>query len=132
MRNSLPDRAADGFAVNVTRYPDVTDLYLISDVLLTDYSSAMFDFAGSGLPMLFFTYDLDRYRDTLRGFYFDFEATAPGPLLATSAEVIAALRDISAVERSYRAAYSAFAAKYCGLDDGHAAERVVRRLLAGR
>jgi CDP-glycerol glycerophosphotransferase len=131
MRNSLPDRAADGFAVNVTRYPDVTDLYLISDVLLTDYSSAMFDFAGTGRPMIFFTYDLDRYRDRLRGFYFDFEATAPGPLLATSAEVIAALRDIAAVERSYRAAYSTFVTRYCSLDDGHAAERVVRRLLAG-
>ncbi len=131
MRNGLPDRAADGFAINVTRYPDVTDLYLISDVLLTDYSSAMFDFAGTGRPMVFFTYDLDRYRDRLRGFYFDFEATAPGPLLATSAEVIAALQDIAAVELSYRTAYSRFAARYCSLDDGHAAERVVRRLLAG-
>ncbi len=130
MRNGLPDRAADGFAINVTRYPDVTDLYLISDVLLTDYSSAMFDFAGTGRPMIFFTYDLDRYRDRLRGFYFDFEETAPGPLLATSAEVIAALRDIAAVERSYRAAYSTFVTTYCSLDDGHAAERVVRRLLA--
>jgi hypothetical protein len=78
------------------------------------------------------TYDLERYRDTLRGFYFDFEATAPGPLLSTFAEVIAALRDIDAVQRSHRAAHDAFAARYCGLDDGRAAERVVRRLLAGR
>ena len=44
----------------------------------------MFDFAPTGKPMLFFTYDLEDYRDNLRGFYFDFEAEVPGPLLATS------------------------------------------------
>ncbi len=132
VRDDLPATVAGSFATNVTGYPDITDLCLISDVLITDYSSIMFDFAGTGRPMLFFTYDLERYRDTLRGFYFDFEATAPGPLLSTSAEVIAALRDIASIERSYQPAYAAFAARYCGLDDGDAAARAVRRLLAGR
>ena len=79
--------------------------------------------------MLFFTYDLERYRDKLRGFYLDFEADAPGPLLATSAELIAAVRDIGQVARSYQQAQAAFAAKFCPLDDGHAAARVVDRLL---
>jgi CDP-glycerol glycerophosphotransferase len=97
-------------------------------MLITDYSSAMFDFAGTGRPMLFFTYDLERYRDSVRGFYFDFEAEAPGPLLATSAEVIEALRDSSAVPDRYAGAYQAFAAKYAALEDGQAAERVVDRL----
>ena len=131
-RDDLPTAAAGNFAINVTGYPDITDLYLISDVLVTDYSSTMFDFAGTGRPMLFFTYDLDRYRDTLRGFYFDFEATAPGPLLSTSDDVIEALRDIGRIERSYQAAYAAFRARYCSLDDGHAAARAVDRLLADR
>ena len=45
---------------------------LAADVLVTDYSSMMFDFANTGRPMLFFTYDLDAYRDEIRGFYFDF------------------------------------------------------------
>ena len=76
----------DGFALNVTAYPDITELYLVSDILVTDYSSAMFDYAVTGRPILFFTYDLAEYRDSLRGFYFDFEAEAPGPLLADSAE----------------------------------------------
>jgi len=52
------------------------------------------------------------YRDNLRGFYFDFEAEAPGPLLATSDEVIAAVRDAGAVAASYRDAYERFAAKF--------------------
>jgi CDP-glycerol glycerophosphotransferase len=125
--NLPPD--AGGFVTDVTHYPDITDLYLISDVLITDYSSVMFDFAGTGRPMLFFTYDLERYRDNLRGFYFDFEAEAPGPLLRTTGDVIDALRGLDGVASGYRAAYEAFTGKYCALDDGQAAARVVRRLL---
>ena len=120
-----------GFVRNVTAYPDIAELFLISDVLITDYSSVMFDFATTGRPMLFFTYDLAHYRDHLRGFYFDFEAEAPGPLLATSDEVVAALRDVAGVAVGYRREYAAFAAKYCPLDDGKAAARVCDRLFGG-
>jgi CDP-glycerol glycerophosphotransferase len=121
----------DQRVIDVTRYPDITDLYLVSDVLITDYSSVMFDFAGTGRPILFFTYDLERYRDQLRGFYFDLAADAPGPLLRTGDEVIEALRDIDQVSRSYQRAYQAFSARFCALDDGRAAMRVVQRI-AGR
>jgi CDP-glycerol glycerophosphotransferase len=89
----------------------------------------MFDFANTGRPMLFFTYDLAHYRDQLRGFYFDFEAEAPGPLLGTSHEVVAAVRDIETVTRDYRERYAAFAAKACDLDDGRAASALVDRML---
>jgi CDP-glycerol glycerophosphotransferase len=92
----------------------------------------MFDFAGTGRPILFYAYDLEKYRDNLRGFYFDLESQAPGPLLDSTADVIDALRDTASIERSYRAAYQAFASTYCALDDGGAAARVVRRLLRGR
>ena len=113
-----------GFALNVTAYPDISELYLVSDVMVTDYSSAMFDYAVTGRPMLFFTYDLADYRDNLRGFYFDFEAEVPGPLLDTSAEVYAALADIDSVAAKYAAQYERFVAKYCPLDDGTAGARV--------
>ncbi|GAA3214935.1 bifunctional glycosyltransferase/CDP-glycerol:glycerophosphate glycerophosphotransferase [Actinocorallia longicatena] len=107
--DDLYDPAYGDFVVNVTAYPDISDLYLISDVLITDYSSAMFDFAGTGRPMLFFTYDLDTYRDHLRGFYFDFAAQAPGPLLATSDAVIEALGDLGSVAAGYEPARARFA-----------------------
>ena len=77
--NDVQAGARRDFALNVTGYRDISELFLISDVLITDYSSVMFDFAATGRPMLFFTYDLEHYRDQLRGFYFDFEAEAPGP-----------------------------------------------------
>jgi CDP-glycerol glycerophosphotransferase len=89
----------------------------------------MFDYANTGRPMLFFTYDLEHYRDELRGFYFDFEEQAPGPLLRTSDEVIEALRSLDDVTGTYREAYARFAERFCDLDDGKAAGRVVDRLL---
>jgi CDP-glycerol glycerophosphotransferase len=119
----------DGFVHDVSAYPDMADLLAAADVLITDYSSVMFDFANTGRPILFFTYDLVHYRDELRGFYFDFEAEAPGPLLATSAEVIDAVRDIDAISERYADRYRAFAAKACDLDDGHAAARLADALL---
>jgi CDP-glycerol glycerophosphotransferase len=120
---------APGFAIDVTGYPDINDLLVITDVLITDYSSVMFDFAPTGRPVLFFTYDLERYRDQLRGFYFDFEAEAPGPLLATSDEVIAALADLDQVAARHAGAHQAFVARYCPLDDGKAAVRACDQIL---
>ena len=128
MADDVPAGPRPGFAVNVTRYPDISELFLVSDVLVTDYSSVMFDFAPTGKPMLFFTYDLEQYRDNLRGFYFDFETEAPGPLLATSDEVISAIGDFGPVAARYHGAYAAFAAKFCPLDDGKASARACDRI----
>ena len=122
--------AGNGFVYDVSTYPDMGDLLAITDVLITDYSSVMFDFANTGRPMLFFTYDLAHYRDKLRGFYFDFEAAAPGPLLSTSAEVVAAIRAVDGVAEQYATRYKAFAERACDLDDGHATARLVEAMLA--
>ena len=62
-------------------------------MLVTDYSSAMFDFAVTGKPMVFYTYDLEHYRDDVRGFYFDLAEVAPGPLVRTSSELVEAIAD---------------------------------------
>ena len=123
MADDVPTGTRSGFVLNVTGYPSMAELCLVSDALVTDYSSVMFDFAPTGKPMLFFTYDLEAYRDRLRGFYFDFEAEAPGPLLATSAEVVAAIADLDTVAARYAAAYRAFTTRFCPLDDGKAAAR---------
>ena len=121
--------ADGGFVRDVSGYPDATDLLLAADVLVTDYSSLMFDFAVTRKPMLFFTYDLEQYRDTQRGFTFDFERRAPGPLLRTSAELVAALRGLDRATAPYQEAYRWFRGTFCDLDDGRAARRVVDRML---
>ncbi|MEZ0072825.1 CDP-glycerol glycerophosphotransferase family protein [Planotetraspora sp. GP83] len=114
--------------IDVSRFPDMADLLAATDVLITDYSSAMFDFACTGRPMVFFTYDLERYRDEVRGFYFDFEEEAPGPIVRNSDEVIEALKYADATP--YKVRYQDFSDKFCPWDDGHASERVVGRMLA--
>ena len=122
---------ADGFVRDVSSYPDGTELMLAADVLVTDYSSMIVDFANTGRPILLYTYDLEDYRDEIRGFYVDFEETAPGPLLTTSDALADALRDPDAVRAEYAAKYDAFTAKFCELDDGGAAARVVDEVFTG-
>ena len=119
--------AGDG-VLDVSGHGDIRELYLAADVLVTDYSSSMFDFAVTGKPMVFFTYDLAEYRDVLRGFYFDFEREAPGPLASTTEEVGDALADLDGIAASYADRYAAFAERFCPLDDGRAAERVIDAL----
>jgi CDP-glycerol glycerophosphotransferase len=123
-------RVADRPSVrDVSSWPDVADLYLAADVLVTDYSSTMFDFAVTGRPQLFFTYDLDDYRDRLRGFYFDLEEVAPGPLLATNEALLDALADLPAVAAENADRYAVFRETFCSLEDGQASARVADRLL---
>ncbi|MBO4510398.1 MAG: CDP-glycerol glycerophosphotransferase family protein, partial [Lachnospiraceae bacterium] len=120
------------FVVNVCRYDDIAELYLISDILITDYSSVFFDYAGLKRPMLFYTYDLEKYRDILHGFYMNMEDEVPGPMLFTTAEIVDAIKNIDEVQKKYAAKYDAFYEKYCSLEDGHAAERCVKKLLTSK
>ncbi len=115
---------------DVTTHQDISDLYLAADVLVTDYSSSMFDFAVTGKPIIFFAYDLEHYRDAVRGFYWPLESEAPGPVVRSTDGVIAALENVADVGIQYAEAYGRFRAKYCSLDDGAASTRVVDRLLA--
>jgi CDP-glycerol glycerophosphotransferase (TagB/SpsB family)/glycosyltransferase involved in cell wall biosynthesis len=126
MVGALPVEADGVF--DVSAFPDATELLLAVDVLVTDYSSAIFDFASTNRPMLFFTPDLETYRDTIRGFSIGFEAEAPGPLLRTTDDVVDALRELDAVRASFSERYERFVATYCALADGRAASRVVERV----
>ena len=121
---------ADGFARDVSTYPDGAELLLAADVLVTDYSSLMFDYANTGRPMLFFAYDLDAYRDQVRGLYLDMATEAPGPLVRTTEELAAALNDVDRVRAEYAERYRRFAERFCALDDGAAAARVVDRVFS--
>src|SRR5699024_12737836 len=89
----------------------------LSDILITDYSSAMFDFANTKKPLLFFTYDLEEYKDNIRGFYMYFENEAPGPLLFDTDEVIDSIINIDTFQGKYQQKYEAFYNKFLHLDD---------------
>lgn len=106
-------------------YPEVNDLMLASDALLTDYSSVMCDYAITGRPMLFLIDDWDDYRLRERGVYHDLPAIAPGPCVRTTGELIDRLRDLPAVHASYARRYAAFRALWCAEERGDASARVV-------
>jgi CDP-glycerol glycerophosphotransferase (TagB/SpsB family) len=123
------DLAAEGL-IDVTSYPSMADLLLTADVFVTDYSSAMFDFAGTGKPMVFFTPDLAHYSADLRGFYFDLLAEAPGPVVSTRDELRDAIRSSIDGQPEFAERAAAWRERFTPRDDGAAGRRVVERMLA--
>jgi CDP-glycerol glycerophosphotransferase len=111
--------------IDVSDRAESAELYLAADMLVTDYSSTMFDFAVTGKPMVFYTYDLEHYRDDLRGFYFDLAEVAPGPLVRTSEELVEAIADRDVAASGLAERYARFRDTFCSLEDGHATDRVL-------
>lgn len=118
----------EGFAYDASNYEDIRDLYIISDILMTDYSSVLFDYGVLKRPMIFFVYDIESYRDQLRGFYFDFEKEAPGPLVRTTDEIIKEIRQADTIMERYKREFEIFENNYNVLEDGNASKRVVERV----
>jgi CDP-glycerol glycerophosphotransferase len=121
--------AHEGFAYDLSSYEDISHLYLISDLLITDYSSVFFDYANLQRPMLFYVYDIENYRDKLRGFYFDFEKNAPGLLVKTSDAVIDSIKTMKYENTND---INHFHERFCALEDGQASRRVVEKVFLGR
>ncbi|PPB50566.1 hypothetical protein C4K88_01340 [Arthrobacter pityocampae] len=120
--------AGNPFVIDVTEYPEVNDLYLAADILINDYSSVMFDFCVTGKPIIFLTPDIAQYRDSTRGFYFDLEQQAPGPLLMTTSDVVNAIKSLPSVRIRYAERYRAFVETYAPMCNGSATQRVVDTL----
>lgn len=125
--NEFDFLAYGDFVVDVSGVDDVNDLYLAADVLVTDYSSVMFDYANTGRPMVLFVPDRKHYDESIRGFYLDFDAI-PAPKCETSEQVADQLRQLDTWPERYGDAYRAFRQTYCPHDDGRASERVLERV----
>ncbi len=108
-----------GFAFDFSKFQDINSLYLVSDVLITDYSSVFFDYAILNRPMVFFTYDIETYREKLRGFYFDIEKEAPGAAVRTTEDVIGAIQALNEDIQINQE----FIQRFCYLEDGQASKR---------
>lgn len=112
--------------INASNYQDIQELYLVSDLLVTDYSSVMFDYALLKRPIVLYCYDLEEYM-TRRGMYFDFAKFAPGPIYKTIEEVI---EFVSNEEKysEYDERLEDFVEKFGSLEDGTAAAQVVNQV----
>jgi len=126
--NSFDFKKYEGFVYNVSDYDDINDLYIIADLLITDYSSVFFDYANLKRPIIFYMYDLESYKTQLRDFYIDLEEL-PGPIVENEEDLMTAisLSDTFVYDERYKR----FNEKFNTYDDGHASERVVKRLFGG-
>jgi CDP-ribitol ribitolphosphotransferase len=71
---------------------DVNTVLLASDLLITDYSSIIFEYSLTGRPMIFYAYDYDEFSEQGRGFYYDYTSFVPGPVAFTGDEVAGIIR----------------------------------------
>ena len=114
----------DDFIYDLTSYDSIEELYLIADVLITDYSSVMFDYAILDRPILLFTYDLNVYRDKLRGLYVDIEENRPGPMLFTSDEVENAIVNLDQTEKESASLRKKFQEKFLQYECENSSEKI--------
>lgn len=133
----IPDRfdfeRYRGRILDVSAYPEVNDLYIISDILVTDYSSVFFDFGILERPVIFYMYDLDHYRDELRGLYLKTEEL-PGPVVTSQEELEETIASVESWSRTdeQHDRWDAFRDRFTYLEDGKAAERVISAVLQGQ
>lgn len=118
-----------GFVYNVSDYDDISELYIVSDLLVTDYSSVFFDYANLKRPVLFYMYDLEKYRDEIRGFYIGLEEL-PGKIIEDEKSLCREINN-SLENFEYSEKYRLFNEKFNSLDDGNASCRVAEIMLEG-
>ncbi len=119
----IPDEARD-FVVDASREPDVNEVMLAADILVTDYSSIIFEYSLLNRPMAFLAPDLDAY-ERERGFFFDYRSGVPGPVVDTTEQLITWINakafDLQRVAN--------FATESFDVMDGHATERLVEQVV---
>lgn len=122
--NSLDLNGYDDFAIDVSNYSDVSELYLITDALITDYSSVMFDFGILKRPQFFFAYDIEKYDKGLRGFYMDYMNELPGEIITDEFKLAEELKKLDEHKLKYKNKIENFYEKFCSIEKGEASKIV--------
>ena len=118
------------FVYNVSDVDDINDLYVVSDALITDYSSVFFDYANLDKPMIFYMYDREYYKDKLRGFYIDVD-TLPGDIIKTEPELVDVVRHLPDYIKNHASSYEEFKKTYTYLDNGQVSRKVIDIVFGG-
>ena len=113
-----------GFAYDLSDVREVNDLLFAADILITDYSSVIFDYALLKKPIIYFAYDLEEYENT-RGLYFPFPDYVYGDVARNTSELITAVRNGHFDKEKHRV----FTEKFISANDGRAAEKVLKNVL---
>ena len=121
--------ADNKFIFNMNDYANAENLYKISDIMITDYSSIMFDYALLDKPLIFFAYDLKSYASSTRGVYFDIRTEAPGPIVYTTDELIDTVKNLDSEMDKVKDRAQAFKDKYLTYECPNSSEKVVKEVI---
>lgn len=115
------DEGLKDFIINIAADADINELYALSDILVTDYSSVFFDYANLNRPIYFYMFDIEAYAKELRGFYFDIYETLPGDIIANEVDL---LDKIKVMDYNYDR-LKKFNERFNAWQDGHASDKVL-------
>ena len=118
--------AAQSRTLDLTHFRGLNTLLGAADVLITDYSSIVFEYSLLRRPMLFYAYDLDRFEGSDRGFYRDYRGYVPGPVYTEREELLDAL-SATLCDTPFNPCES-FIADSFSYTDGRSAERIMELL----
>ena len=110
-----------GFYLDLSEHREINDLLLVTDVLITDYSSVIFDYFFVNKPIVFYAYDREVYADG-RGLYYPYEDYLYGPVVTGQQELIRAVREGDMAEEKR----AAFGQRFLSACDGHSTERTCK------
>ncbi|OFO42696.1 CDP-glycerol--glycerophosphate glycerophosphotransferase [Staphylococcus sp. HMSC070D05] len=120
--NALDLTGYDDFAIDVSNYNDISELYLISDALITDYSSVMFDYGILKRPQFFFAYDIEKYDKGLRGFYMNYMEDLPGEIITDEFKLAEELKHLDTHKEKYKDKIEAFYNDFCSIEKGQSSK----------
>lgn len=128
--NALDISKYSDFVYDFSNHSNISDLYLVSDVLITDYSSVFFDYAYLKRPILFYPYDYHLYKEELRGFYLNYETDLPGKIANNSEQLLAEINHaLSHPDMSANEKFMNFYNRFCTINDGLSSFKVVNYVM---
>ena len=120
----------DSNFINVCEEEDIVNLYLITDILISDYSASIYEFALTGKKIVLYPYDYDEYKK-YPGFCIDYKKTLPGPICYDENELYDTILNIEKIYPKYNEKWNNFNKKYNYMNDGEATKRFAQYLING-
>ncbi|MFX1320931.1 MAG: CDP-glycerol glycerophosphotransferase family protein [Promethearchaeota archaeon] len=111
----------------VDKDADIQELLLFTDILITDYSSVIFDFLLLDRPILLYAYDLDNYSKTW-GFYYNLEDIAPGPIFYNAEDLLNGIRNLDKIDNEFKEKRLEMRNRFNKFIDGKSIERILNFL----
>lgn len=114
--------------INCCDIPDIVDLYPVIDILISDYSASIYEFALTNKKIILYPYDYDKY-DYSPGFSINYKEEMPGPICYNQKELRNVLENQEKYFKDYNKKISEFNKKYNYMNDGNATKRFVEHLV---